>query len=256
MCLLLVAKNSHPKFKFILAANRDEFYNRESLPAYFWKEYPSLLAGKDLKEGGTWLGITKSGKLAAITNYRDIRNLKNNAPSRGMLTLNFLINEISPQHYYEKLESNGSNYNGYNLIFGNLNQLFYFSNVSKEFKELQNGIYGLSNSLLDVPWAKVEQSKERLSVLLSKPSFEMNDLFDILFDETTADDDTLPDTGLSIDLERILSAIFIKTQGYGTRSSTIILVNKKSEVAFIEKTYHPESDNFTTKDFNFTLDLI
>ncbi len=253
MCLLLIAKNAHPDYKLILAANRDEFYNRETLSAHFWKEYPYLIAGKDLKEGGTWLGITKSGKIAAITNYRDMRNLKNNAPSRGLLTLNFLINEISPQNYYQDIESISSSYNGFNLIFGRIDRLFYFSNVSKEFKELKNGIYGLSNSLLDIPWAKVEQSKEKLRDLLSQQSFTTEDLFDILFDTTTADENALPDTGLSIDLERILSSVFIKTQGYGTRSSTVLLVDKKSEVMFIEKTFNPESDNFTTRDFHFKL---
>ncbi len=127
MCLIVFANSILDDYKLIFAANRDEFYNRPSEQAEFWKEHPDLLAGKDLQAGGTWMGITKQGKFAAITNFRDLKNHRNDAPSRGNLTLDFLVNDVTPEEYYNKLKPTLADYNGFNLILGYVDELFYFS---------------------------------------------------------------------------------------------------------------------------------
>jgi uncharacterized protein with NRDE domain len=253
MCLLYIANNVHKEYKFILAANRDEFYDRPSLSAHFWENHPDLLAGKDLKAGGTWLGITKSGRLAAITNYRDMKNIKPNAPSRGSLTTDFLVGSSSPEEYYSSVEKEAQLYNGFNLIFGNAadNDLYYFSNQSNEFKKLDAGTYGLSNCLLDTPWPKVEKVKARFSDLINEEAFNEEKAFDILYDMETAEDSLLPDTGVGPELEKLLSSVFIKFQGYGTRCSTLILIDRQNKATFTEKTYFHEKDEFKEKNFQF-----
>jgi uncharacterized protein with NRDE domain len=154
MCLIVFANNISDDYKLIFAANRDEFYDRPTEQADFWDEHPDLLAGKDLQAGGTWLGITKKGKFAAITNFRDLKNIKNDAPSRGNLTLNFLLSDISPKEYYDKLKPTLNNYNGFNLLFGFVDDLQYFSNKTEGLKKLESGIHGISNAVLNTPWQK------------------------------------------------------------------------------------------------------
>src|SRR3970040_961835 len=134
MCLIVFANNVHPKYKLIFAANRDEFYERPTTSAEFWKDHTELLAGKDLQAGGTWMGITKKGKFAAITNFRDLKNHKPEAPSRGKITLNFLINNDQPEEYYSSLKPELNSFNGFNLIFGNIDELYYFSNKTGGFQ--------------------------------------------------------------------------------------------------------------------------
>ena len=248
MCLLLIAKKIHPDYKLIIAANRDEFYNRPTMPADFWNEYPNILAGKDLQAKGTWLGITKEGKFSALTNYRDLKDIKPDAPTRGMLTLEFLKGSYSPVEYYNKIKANAGEYNGYNLITGNVTDLYYFSNISNEFLELGTGIFGLSNSLLDTPWPKVMQIKKVFGELIKNLNSPFQ-LTDALADNSLFHDDALPDTGIGIELERVLSPIFVRTPVYGTRCSTVILVSREGEVSFVERTY--TAGQHSDKEFNF-----
>ena len=160
MCLVVFAHNSHPNYKFIFAANRDEFYDRPTEQADFWEDQPELLAGKDLKADGTWMGITKSGKFAAITNYRDLSNIKEDAPTRGMLVTNFLIGNLNSEEYYNSVKGELSKYNGFNLILGDIDNLYYFSTHTEGLRKLDPGVHGLSNAVLDTPWPKVEKSKK------------------------------------------------------------------------------------------------
>ena len=250
MCLLLIAKNVHPEYQLIVAANRDEFYNRPASAADFWKEYPFLLAGKDLQANGTWLGITKEGKFSALTNYRDLKNIKPDAPTRGMLTLDFLVGNDFPSEYYEKIKKDSDAYNGYNLIMGTVTDLYYFSNISNEFLELGKGIFGLSNSLLDTPWPKVNQIKKVFGEIILKLKSPIQ-LIEALADNSPFQDDILPDTGIGIELERVLSPIFVKSPIYGTRCSTAILVSNNGDVSFVERTYAGEKHS--DKEFNFKL---
>jgi uncharacterized protein with NRDE domain len=235
MCLLLISYNTHPGYPLIVAANRDEFYHRPAEKAHFWKDYPGVLAGRDSEAGGTWLGITRSGRFAAITNYRDMNSIKEYAPSRGLLTLNFLTSEILPVKYGYSLSEKSDEYNGYNLLFSDMETLYYFSNRTKNLRQLPAGVYGLSNHLLDTPWPKVVKSKEAFLKTVSDQTILPESIFDILSDDRQAPDDQLPDTGLSIELERAVSPVFIKSDRYGTRSSTVLIRNSNNEVLFIEK---------------------
>ena len=253
MCLIVFANNILEDYKLIFAANRDEFYNRPSEQAEFWNEYPDLLAGKDLQAGGTWMGITKQGKFAAITNFRDLKNHRTDAPSRGNLTIDFLVNNISALDYYNSLKETLNQFNGFNLILGTVDELFYFSNKTDGLKKLESGIHGISNAILDTPWPKVEKSKRQLQNLIEQKNIHPWEILNLLDDTSLAKDEELPDTGVGLELERMLSPIFIKSKEYGTRSSTILTVDKNNNVRFVEKAYFANSGRFSNRDFSFTI---
>jgi len=253
MCLIVFANNVLDEYKLIFAANRDEFYDRPTEQADFWDEHPDLLAGKDLQAGGTWLGVTRQGRFAAITNFRDLKNHRNDAPSRGNLTLDFLVNNISPLEYYNKLKPTLNNYNGFNLILGYVDELYYLSNKTSGLKKLEPGVHGISNAILNTPWPKVEKSKRQLKHLVEQNNIHPWEVLNLLDDTSPAKDEVLPDTGVGIDMERMLSPIFIKSEKYGTRSSTIVTVDKQNNVRFVEKTYFANSGRFSNKDFNFII---
>ncbi len=254
MCLLLISYNTHPEYPLIIAANRDEFYKRQTENAHFWNEHPDLLAGKDLEAGGTWLGITKRGRFSAITNYRDMKSIKSNAPTRGKLVTDFLLSELSPLKYGHTLFDKAETYNGYNLLFSDSESFYYFSNQTKELKQLSAGNYGLSNHLLDTPWPKVVKSKKAFANSTSSAKISTDDLFDILSDDRVAEDNQLPETGLDLELERAVSPIFIKSDRYGTRSSTVLLINISNEVLFIERSLDTKTDLWNESRFEFKLE--
>ncbi|MBT8490747.1 MAG: NRDE family protein, partial [Deltaproteobacteria bacterium] len=197
MCLILFSYQLHSEYPLILASNRDEFYDRPTAPAAFWEDAPEILAGRDLKECGTWLGITKSGRIATLTNYRDPFSIKDDAPSRGELVSNFHLSHEGPTEYVQRLQQRADEYNGFNLIFGYVSDLYYFSNRGGMAQQLVPGLYGLSNHLLDTPWTKVEWGKKRLADLVSEnKSFSPGDIFHILADRSRPEDILLPDTGV------------------------------------------------------------
>ena len=257
MCLILFAYESHSKYRLVFAANRDEFYNRPTQPIAFWDEAPYLLAGKDLKDKGTWLGITRNGRISAITNFRDPPYHMDNAPSRGALVKNFLTGEKSPQHYLAEVQSTGSQFNGFNLLTGDQTGLWYTSNRLKSIKKIIPGLYGLSNHLLDTPWPKIQKGKAALQNLLEKKvEINLEDLFSILEDKTRPPDHTLPNTGVGLDKERMLSPLFITSDDYGTRSTSIILIDKNGKVTFEERTFISDrNQNFKqeTRHFDFSI---
>jgi uncharacterized protein with NRDE domain len=238
MCLIVFAYNSHPEYSFIFAGNRDEFYSRPTKAAEFWEEAPKILAGKDLVHGGTWLGVTRNGRFAAVTNYRQ-PNQDNKKRSRGELVINFLRNEESPKNYLENI--NCFDYAGFNLLVGNLSksELFYLSNREGKIKSLKDGIYGLSNHLLNTDWHKVRRAKEFMKKILHQKQISSDELFCLLADKVQANEHDLPDTGIGMELERILSSIFVETPIYGTRCSTVLLLRKNGELTFIERSFQP-----------------
>lgn len=255
MCLLLIALEQHPRYKLVLAANRDEYYDRPTAPAQFWENKPDLLAGRDLKAGGTWLGITRTGRVAAITNYRDPAHTKEHAPSRGNLVLRFLEGKVSAMRYLNEIKETGDQYNGFNLICGSIEELFWYSNRGDQIRQISNDVHGLSNHLLDTPWPKVETAKKGLSrVLAARGELNPEALFAILCDRTRPADDVLPDTGVGLVWERILSPVFISSAVYGTRSSTIILVDRRNRVFFTERTYDSSPDQFQDVTYRFRLE--
>jgi uncharacterized protein with NRDE domain len=251
MCLILFAYKVHPSYNLILAANRDEFYERPSSAADFWEDAPQVLAGLDLQEGGTWMGIDRAGRFAAITNYRDPASWKNNAPSRGELVSSYLCGNQSPEEYLDKVSRQGQLYNGYNLIVGDRRELFVYSNRGGKQK-LETGIYGLSNHLLNTPWPKVLRGKKLLKAALDKKGAELEDaLFALLADRKIPTDDKLPDTGIGLEWERMLSSIFIESPVYGTRSSTILLIDKNGRIKFVEKVYDGQPQEWVTSRFSY-----
>ncbi len=251
MCLIVFAKNYHPEYKLIFAANRDEFYERPALPVHFWNDEP-ILAGKDLKAEGTWCGITKHGRFAAITNYRNLKSIKKNAVSRGKIVTDFLTGTSSPKFYSKGLADSANQYNGYSLIFGNKSNLYFFSNQTKKLAEIENGIHGLSNHLLDTPWFNVERGKDFMKKAIEKNDNLVDDLFAMLSDNTISPNDELPETGLDKETERKISSIFVELPEYGTRSSTVLLIDKNDKVSFIEKALNANKEWITNK-FEFEL---
>lgn len=240
MCVIFLALNSIPDLPLLLLANRDEFYSRPSTAASYWEDFPQVYGGRDLQSGGTWLGVTDSGRFAAVTNYRDPM-AQPGLRSRGELVADFLKYDQPARQYLEGVHSRASDYSGFNLILGEVINgrpaVHYLSNRGEAPRKLAPGVYGLSNHLLDTPWPKVVKGKARLAELLRSGETPSNDLFDILADVSLANDEDLPSTGFAYDAEKALSAIFIKTPGYGTRCSTVLRFPSDSKWDFAERVF-------------------
>jgi uncharacterized protein with NRDE domain len=237
MCLILLSYNSHPLFKLVIAANRDEFYNRPTAPLAVWTDAPGVIAGRDLKEGGTWMGVSPGGRLAAITNYRDPRSLKPAAPTRGTLVAEFLAGGMSARDYLEQLGCAAGNYNGFNLVVFDGEDLCFFSNREGVVRPIPAGLHGLSNHLLDTPWPKVKRGLELFKTATAADAISAEAVFKVLGDRTPPPDEALPETGVGIEWERILSPLFIESDIYGTRSSSFVTIDRSGKLEFHERTY-------------------
>jgi uncharacterized protein with NRDE domain len=235
MCLIVFAYRPNPAWRLILAANRDEFYARPTASLSYWQDAPHVLAGRDLSGGGTWLGITRAGKFAAVTNYRDPDAMRADAPSRGRLTADFLRGEDAPRIFLEELVRRADRFNPFSLVVGDTRGFYYFSNREHLVRELHPGVYGLSNHLLDTPWPKVKHAKRRLSKLIEKNRVQLRQILALLADNTKPPDEDLPDTGVGLERERCLSPIFISGQDYGTRSSAAMLIGEDGYVSVAER---------------------
>ena len=225
MCLIVFAWKVVPGIPLIAAGNRDEFYERPSAPAAWWNDQAHIYAGRDLRGGGTWMGITREGRFAAITNIRAPSEKKDDAPSRGELVAGYLSGIASPMQFVEDLAPRAKRYNGFNLLVGNREELVWYSNGSpddeRNGKPLPPGVYGLSNGALDSPWPKVVRTRAQFASLLCQGAPE-DAYFEMLADTSRAPDCHLPKTGVSMDWERILSAVCIESPEYGTRASTVV----------------------------------
>ena len=245
MCLILLAYKVHPNFPLIVAANRDEFHERPTSSAAFWPEYPDVLAGKDLKGKGTWLGITRPGRFAALTNYRDMSRPSVEGPSRGLLVRDLLLKD--------RAMSGTDVMEGFNLIYGPIDALRYHSNVSHIDQVLPVGFHGISNHFLDTPWPKVVIAGGRFERAMNSAQPDPEVLFELLKDRSVAADDELPETGVGLKWERVLSSAFIDAENYGTRCSTVIMVDHSGQVFLEERTYAP--DPLPPALFKFQIDL-
>ena len=254
MCLIFLSLNAHPSYKLIVAANRDEFYHRKTQAAAFWEDHPHILGGRDLEASGTWMAMTKSGKISMLTNYRDPQNIDPNAPSRGKLVSDYLIEDSSPDQYLHTIANNGKRYNGFNLIVGTPRELWYFSNYREGVSKISDGIHGLSNHLLDSPWPKVLRGNLKFKNTLAQPMITPEAFFELLYDEQIAPDEQLPQTGLPLDRERALSSMFIKTPNYGSRCSTVVLVDHHDHVIFSERIYDLTTFAHNTQTFEFDIE--
>ncbi|MBL8447286.1 MAG: NRDE family protein [Zoogloeaceae bacterium] len=237
MCLILVAWQAHPEFPLVVAANRDEFFARPARAASWWPEQPDLLAGQDLEGGGTWLGMTRDGGFAALTNYRDPTRQRSGTPSRGSLVPDALAAPDVSDHL-ARLAAKAPAYNDFNLIFSRDDTLAVFESMSGQGRLLSPGVYGLSNHLLDTPWPKVARAKSRLHAALDRLP-ETDSLLALLRDDLPADDETLPRTGVSLEWERLLSSAFIRAPGYGTRCSSVVVRDRLGRTTFNEWTWNP-----------------
>lgn len=256
MCILFIAVQKHPKFPLIIAANRDEFHPRPTLASHFWDDSPHLLGGRDLTAGGTWMGVTRNGRISALTNIRNPSRNNEDAKTRGELVTQFLNKDISLDAYASILESSVDDYNGYNLLYGSLLPLkmSVFNNHTLRHQQLSTGYYGLSNASLDKPWPKIERGKQALADYCeSHNEIDTRILFRLLGDNTQADDQDLPETGVPYEWEKQLSSIFIHGEGYGTRSSTVLTVDNNNHVEWIEHSFNANGDMIDEQTFGFDL---
>ncbi|MBF7730009.1 NRDE family protein [Pseudomonas sp. N040] len=236
MCLIVFAwRPGHPQ-PLIVAANRDEFYARPSLPLAHWDDRPGVYAGRDLKAGGTWLGISDSGRFAALTNIRDMQ-LPQGGPSRGELVADFLHGRQTAEEYLSGLSARAAGYAGFNLLLGNAQQLWHFNQQQGTAQQLPAGLYGLSNADLDSPWPKLQRAKAALANCLAEP--QTASLLNLLQDAQPAADADLPDTGVGVQIERLLSSVFIASPGYGTCASTALIVHQDGRRQIAERRFGP-----------------
>lgn len=204
----------------------------------WWDDFPYLLAGKDLKQGGTWMGVTKQGKFSAITNFRDKKLDKENPVTRGNIVRGYLTGKQSPGEYLTELHNEAGSYSGFNILAGSANDLHYYSNSNNTATPVEDGIHGLSNGMLNEPWHKVVLGKKMFTDELSKSGIDIERLFDILRSKIKAEDEMLPDTGIGKRLERMVSPMFIKTPFYGTRCSTVLLIGNDNRVYVKERRFN------------------
>ena len=252
MCIVFVAFQAHPEYPLIVASNRDEFFARPTEVAHRWnpwingeKHETQILAGRDMEGDGTWLGVEKaSGRFAVLTNVRDPEHFSQIRESRGHLVTDFLTSSDSPQEVLQRFSDKHDNFNPYNLLVATPLEAWFYSCTEEGPRPLQPGIYALSNATLDTPWPKVHRGKEKFSMLLKSWTMEVGPepFFKILRDSERAPDQYLPDTGVPLEWERLLSSIFIRdeTGRYGTRQSTIYVVNNEFKAHYRERTFDKE----------------
>lgn len=236
MCLILVAWQVDPGFPCVVAANRDEFFGRPTAAADWWPGNSGILAGRDLQAGGTWLGITRKGRFAALTNFRDPQAMVADAPSRGTLVSDFLAADWPVSEGLAELARRGARCNPFNLLCSDGKQLGVYESTTGRARTLGPGVYALSNHLLDTPWPKVQQAKSRLAAALAALPAAAS-MLDLLRDTEQAPDERLPRTGVSLEMERMLSSAFIVGDSYGTRCSTVLTVADDGAAIFGEWTW-------------------
>ena len=239
MCLILFAYRVVPGVPLIVAANRDERFDRPTAPAALWNDHPQVLAGRDLVAGGTWLGVSTSGRFAATTNFRNPTTHSADAPSRGDLVKTFLVGEMSARTYIERITTEASRYNGFCLLVDDGRELFFYSNQAEAPPvEIEPGIYGLPNQLLNAPWPKVVKGRAGLARLTQEP-FAFDPYLQLLGDTTPAADCDLPTRGRELDRERRHSALRILGTDYGTRCSTVLRFTSAGTIDFAERSFRP-----------------
>jgi uncharacterized protein with NRDE domain len=238
VCLLVLAWDAHPRFRLVVAANRDEYHERPAAPLARWPEPPGILAGRDLRAAGTWLGLDPARRFGVVTNFRELQVREPGAPSRGGLIPGYLSGAQDARGFFAQLESDASRYSGFNLLLVDAGSLWYGSNRASPFaRELPPGVYGLSNELLDTPWPKLTRVKARFREWLAKPDGTAAGLFALLADRTQAADAAQPTGGLPPEWQRILSAPFVVNPAYGTRCSTVVLLEPGGALSLAERRF-------------------
>jgi uncharacterized protein with NRDE domain len=246
MCLIFCAVNARIDAPFILLANRDEFYIRPTQEMHFWEDSP-VLAGRDLEAGGTWLALGANGKIAAVTNYRDLQHVRPDAPSRGRIPTDVVLSDLSGRDCIAAWKDQWKDCNGFNLLFHDGIDTFWYSNVTDETIQLTNGIYGLSNALLDTPWPKVEAGKRQFEAWLRSSNLDADEAFLLMSNTRQYPREQLPNTGVGQEMELLLSSICIVSPIYGTRCSTLII----REVEGASMIWEKDMQNKKIRTFKF-----
>jgi uncharacterized protein with NRDE domain len=235
LCLIVLAWQARQGLPLLVAANRDEWRERPAAPAHWWPDHPQVFAGRDLQARGTWMGVTRGGRFAAVTNFRDPSDRRSTARSRGELVTQFLLSRDTPREFMVALVERAAQYNAFNLIAGDGGSLWYFGSRAGQARAIPPGVHGLSNHVLDEPWPKVIRAREAMKDALAQPD-PSADLFNLLADRTGAPDHTLPQTGVSPEWERRLAPPLITGEDYGTRCSTVVAFAAFGAISFEERT--------------------
>ena len=249
MCLIVFAWQSHPRYRLIVAANRDERHDRPSEELHWWDGEPALLAGRDLEAGGTWLGVTRNGRFATVTNYRETRTPAPGAASRGAIVTDFAFADVTPRAFTKSID--GDRYAGVNVLVSDGNAMGYVSNRGDGPATLAPGIYGLSNAALDTPWSKVVRTRDELRMLATADVISRGALMRLLADRSTAAEPEIESDGLPRDLARAITAPFIVSPGYGTRSSTVLTWTHEDEIRIREARFDVTGDTIGESSFEF-----
>ncbi len=253
MCLIAIAWRIQPDYPLIVIANRDEYHDRGARPMCEWQSRPGLFAGRDLLAGGAWLGATRGGRFASVTNYREGERTPAGIRSRGELVVSSLSAPYALSEYLHGLQTRGAHYSGFNLIAGDGDELFWCSNRAKGYAALEPGIYGLSNGLLNSAWPKVIQIRSALTAALARAELETDQLMDLLASTEPAADGDLPDTGVGMGMERWLSSIFILGERYGTRASSVYLRGADQIARLHERRFDDRGQQIGEGRFRFRL---
>jgi len=256
MCLILISFKQHAGWPLLLAANRDEFFERPTQAAKFWDDNPSILAGRDLKLGGTWLGMDKSGRIAAVTNYHEPSESRTGLKSRGFLVSNYLIGNKSPEDYLHTISGEIAQYDGFNLFVGDMDSLHFYSSYTAQPVLLEPGIHGISNGNLDYPWPKVTKGKDDIRKILDSDLYaEPESYFKLLADRDIPDDSRPLGNGEEIVPERSLAPVFVQGEHYGTRSSSVILCQADGRILFSERSFDRNGDATGTAEYTIIPEL-
>jgi len=256
VCLAVVALDAHPRYAVVLAANRDEFHARPAAPAAWWRDDAGMpiLAGRDLAQGGTWLGVSRAGRFAFVTNVREPSRYDPRAPSRGALVPALLHDGRPVGVALAAIVAGARHYNGFNLVAGDAVSAAFGSNRGPDAHALARGIHGVSNAGLDTPWPKLVRAKAGLAAWVAAGDEEPDRLWTVLADATPAPDHELPDTGIARERERLLSSPFIVSESYGTRCSTLLALARDGEAHFVERSFDATGTATGEVRFRFTLD--
>ncbi|MGB5254760.1 MAG: NRDE family protein [Sedimenticolaceae bacterium] len=254
MCLILIAWRVHPRYPLIVAANRDEFYARPTLPAQRWPGASGMIAGKDLEAGGSWMGVDAAGRFAAVTNFRELEQGPADARSRGELVTDYLLGDASPESYLAELVERANRYRGYNLLLTDGGKLYCASNRGAPIRHLPPGLHGVSNGPLDSDWPKVKRGRQLLAKAVDRTEPSPKQIFELLCDRTQPVDEMLPDTGVGLECERLLGTIAIDGaiagRHYGTRSASLLLLDAQGRGRFVE---HSRTDDASWQQREFPI---
>ncbi len=257
MCLLVLAWQAHPRYRLVVAANRDEFHERPAAPLATWGPPGDILAGRDLRAHGTWLGLDRQRRFGVITNFRELQRPRPDAPTRGALIPDYLGGMSGAEAFLAGLKPQAPRYSGFNLLLTDRESLWYASNRAEEFaRRLSPGVYGLSNEFLDTPWPKLRRVRRRFDAWLGDPgNGTAADLFALLDDRATATAaEELPRTGISEEWERVLSAPFVLHPDYGTRASTVLLLEHSGAGLLVERRFDPQGTLLGETEFELAAD--